>query len=55
MAEYGTYRIYNQLLDINPHSSVIKVQEDIAEEQVPAPPPVNPVKNDKVRHCLFIF
>lgn len=49
MAEYGTYRIYNQLLDINPHSSVIKVQEDIAEEQVPAPPPVNPVKNDKVR------
>ena len=46
MAEYGTYRIYNQLLDINPHSSVIKVQEDIAEE-VQAPPP-NPVKNDKV-------
>ena len=54
MAEYGTYRIYNQLLDINPHSSVIKVQEDIAEEQVPAPPPVNPVKNDKVRQ-LFLF
>lgn len=28
MAEYGTYRIYNQLLDINPNSSIIKINEE---------------------------
>ena len=44
MAEYGTYRIYNQLLDINPHSSVIKVQEEIPEE---VQQPDN-TKNEKV-------
>lgn len=28
MAEYGTYRIYNQLLDVNPNSSIIKINEE---------------------------
>ena len=49
MAEYGTYRIYNQLLDINPHSSVIKVQEEIPEEVQQQ----DNVKNEKVRLSFY--
>merc|ERR1712223_1132986 len=33
MAEYGTYRIYNQLLDTNPNASIIKIDEETQKQQ----------------------
>ena len=55
MAEYGTYRIYNQLLD-NPSSTVIKVSEEVQRQTEVLENNIHneqTSKNDKVR--LFIF
>jgi hypothetical protein len=65
MAEYGTYRIYNQLLDSNPNSSIIKIDEEIQkqaqnneneqqQQQQSLPQPLQSSKNDKVRQFLEI-
>ena len=56
MAEYGTYRIYNQLLDINPNSSIIKIEE---EQKIEHHPEENIQersnnKNDKVSNTYFL-
>ena len=61
MAEYGTYRIYNQLLDINPNSSIIKIDEEAQQkiehhQESGIQPPVNSSKNDKVGHfSIFLI
>ena len=55
MAEYGTYRIYNQLLD-NPNSAVIKVSEEVqrqTEEEIVHREDMT--KSDKVSKKLFFF
>ena len=50
MAEYGTYRIYNQLLDINPNSSIIKINEEQPQQpNEEENKQILPSKNDKVR------
>ena len=54
MAEYGTYRIYNQLLD-NPSSTVIKVSEEAVQRQGDEEINEEPAKNDKVGKDDFIF
>ena len=62
MAEYGTYRIYNQLLDINPNASIIKIDEenqkqsqnsnDNEQQQSIPQQQSQPSKNDKVGHVF---
>ena len=54
MAEYGTYRIYNQLLD-NPSSTVIKVSEEAVQRQGDEEINEEPAKNDKVGKDDFYF
>ena len=63
MAEYGTYRIYNQLLDINPNASIIKIEEenqkqsqnsnDNEQQQSIPQQQSQPSKNDKVGHVFL--
>ena len=52
MAEYGTYRIYNQLLD-NPNSAVIKVSEEVQRQTEEEIVHQDVTKSDKVRKCLL--
>ena len=60
MAEYGTYRIYNQLLDINPNASIIKISEDEQRQPLEGDDKQiirndqNASKHDKVR-LIFSF
>ena len=52
MAEYGTYRIYNQLLD-NPNSAVIKVSEEVQRQTEEEIVHQDVTKSDKVRKCPY--
>ena len=54
MAEYGTYRIYNQLLD-NPNSAVIKVSEEVQRQTEEEIVHQDVTKSDKVRKCPYMY
>ena len=58
------YRIYNQLLDSNPNSSIIKIDEEIQKQaqtnenekqQQSLPQQQQSSKNDKVGWFLYLF